>query len=77
MFDDHAAHKRVEFDVQSDVECDIWTDYSRLLQCTVLLLSNSMKYTESGSVSVLIDREIDILEVQIKDTGCGISEDDQ
>lgn len=52
-------------------------DEKRLFQALTNLVSNSLKYTNSGSISVAIDERTDRVELRVKDTGMGISADNQ
>jgi len=62
----------------------MFTDRRRLLQCVLNLLSNALKYTEQGSVTVetRIDKgpgailEAGAAEISVTDTGVGIREED-
>ncbi len=53
------------------------TDTKRLYQILQNLISNSLKYTEAGSVEVTLDITPRAVSIRIKDTGMGISADDQ
>jgi signal transduction histidine kinase len=53
------------------------TDTKRLYQVLQNLISNSLKYTESGSVEVTLDLSPKVVSIRIKDTGMGISAEDQ
>jgi len=56
----------------------IRTDYQRLNQILKNLLSNSIKFTEKGSVSISIDKNTEsTIIISITDTGIGIMEDKQ
>lgn len=50
----------------------------KLLQVVTNLLSNAIRYTEEGSVTVVavFGEEMQILVIEVKDTGCGIAEED-
>ena len=52
------------------------TDRRRLLQCLINLLSNAMKYSESGKITVDIRPTGDDVEIAVSDTGIGIAEAD-
>lgn len=52
------------------------TDRKRLLQSLINYLSNAVKYTEKGSVTISVDVIEDKIKVAVKDTGIGISQDD-
>jgi signal transduction histidine kinase len=53
------------------------TDTKRLYQILQNLISNSLKYTKEGSVEVTLDVAPRAISIRIKDTGMGISADDQ
>lgn len=77
-----AAEKDLElgFSISSNVPKQIVSDPHRLRQILVNLVGNSIKFTESGSISVEVDSVIlenEILEIKfaVRDTGVGIPED--
>ncbi|MFH1073957.1 MAG: ATP-binding protein [Candidatus Firestonebacteria bacterium] len=49
-------------------------DSGRIKQVIINLLSNSIKYTEKGSVEVHLEEKTESVIVSVKDTGCGIPE---
>jgi signal transduction histidine kinase len=53
------------------------TDSKRLHQVIQNLVSNSIKYTEKGSVEIVCEQTPLATTIRIKDTGMGISADDQ
>lgn len=53
------------------------TDPQRLQQAITNLVSNAIKYTDHGDITVSVDRKIGELELRVKDTGMGISANDQ
>jgi anti-sigma regulatory factor (Ser/Thr protein kinase) len=62
------------------IECDnsigyIYSDEDRIKQIIKNLLSNALKFTESGQVSIHASLNEDLLTIEVKDTGIGISED--
>ncbi len=52
-------------------------DRDRLIQVVINLISNAVKFTESGSVTCRADRRGNDLVVSVIDTGLGIAADDQ
>lgn len=62
-------------DVPDDVR--IVSDPKRLHQALTNLISNSIKYTSKGSIALEVDERRDRIELRVKDTGRGISADDQ
>lgn len=51
-------------------------DRSKLRQVLINLIQNAIKYTETGSVEVIINEEIRSVKISVKDTGIGIEEKD-
>lgn len=57
------------------------SDRRRLLQCLMNLLSNSVKFTDKGSIRVRtrilsLDGEGDTVELSVQDSGLGIRQED-
>lgn len=52
-------------------------DSSRIKQILLNLLSNATKFTEEGTIKINVTVKDDYLEVEIEDTGIGISEQDR
>ena len=50
-------------------------DPDRIKQVMVNLLSNAIKYTKEGSVNIILEEKTESVIISIKDTGCGIPED--
>ena len=55
----------------------IKTDKKRLNQVLLNLVSNSLKFTQQGSITIQVAKEDDKLVCSITDTGSGISPKDQ
>ena len=55
----------------------IFADEERLKQALVNLIGNSIKYTEKGNVTISTYVENEKLIIKIKDTGIGMSAEDQ
>jgi signal transduction histidine kinase len=70
-----------ELDIRDDVPEQIITDGGHLYQCLINLVSNAIKFTESGSVILhvgLADHEVGpLLYFEVADTGIGVPENRQ
>lgn len=78
LFRAKAAEKQIEFAAQVDSDApECWpTDPTRLRQVLANLVSNSIKFTDSGRVTVRLLREpgsSDLLRFEVEDTGVGMS----
>lgn len=63
-----------------DIEPDlpqILGDGDRLIQVVINLISNAVKFTQTGSVTCRVGRQGDVLMVSVIDTGTGIATQDQ
>ena len=69
-----ASQKRLRFIYSADQSIQDWisTDPVRLRQVLYNLVGNSIKFTESGEVSLAIHRIEDRIRLEVKDTGKGI-----
>ncbi|WP_099068084.1 PAS domain S-box protein [Nostoc linckia] len=52
-------------------------DRNRLLQVLINLISNAIKFTESGSITCCINQQNDAICISVIDTGVGIAPEDQ
>jgi PAS domain S-box-containing protein len=73
-FSRQAHHKGLEFDAKS---CDavIRSDANLLGEIIQNLVSNAIRYTDKGNVSLACDQSEDKLSVKVTDTGIGIEEE--
>lgn len=55
----------------------VWGDRTRLRQVTLNLISNAIKFTPQGSVSLQVEVRDDVVTLSVRDTGLGISPEDQ
>jgi len=72
-----ALEKRVKVVVQMDDLPPVIGDEARLRQIVMNLAGNAVKFTETGEVRILGKWENDRLTVKVKDTGIGISPENQ
>jgi PAS domain S-box-containing protein len=66
---------RLEVDVNDDLP-PVYSDQDKLKQVLLNLLSNAAKFTHEGTITVTACRRDDMLEIDVSDTGIGISTDD-
>jgi len=76
MLQSQAEAKNIQllFDVPEDMP-RIETDSDKLKQLLINLIGNAIKFTEKGSVTVVLSQQASKLVVKVKDTGIGIAED--
>ncbi len=80
---DHADQKNISLDLKFAEDCPeiVSIDALRLGQCLSNLVSNALKFTEKGSVSLHVSSEgyeaFHRFTVKIKDTGIGIAKETQ
>jgi signal transduction histidine kinase/HAMP domain-containing protein len=55
----------------------IWADLERLRYILMNLISNAIKFTESGEVTLSADFDADRVYIRVRDTGPGIGDDDR
>ena len=66
----------LETDVRGDLPA-VFCDRTRIRQVTINLLSNAGRFTECGGVKVDVSRKENEVQVSVRDTGPGISREDQ
>lgn len=81
MFQPLAAQKKLHFEIQNELEEDLWleTDSTRQRQILFNLITNAIKFTEQGQVLLQARRTHDEqhkpwLELRVQDTGIGMDE---
>lgn len=57
--------------------CTVTADQRRLQQVLINLISNSIKYTTTGTIEVYLEEKPHEVEVRVKDTGMGLSAEDR
>lgn len=84
MISDRAAKKKLELNVNvsKDIPFHLYGDSVRLKQIITNLLTNAIKYTEQGSVTLSVsstkcEAGMIMLHVSVKDTGIGIKPEDK
>ena len=79
LFDVQLNKKNLSFNVyvNDNVPSIINSDAIKLTQIFINLINNSIKYTEYGSISLIVSMENAKVKFQIKDTGIGITQETQ
>ena len=71
-----ADNKQLALEVEATSWPQMYSDRKRLLQCLLNYLSNAVKFTEQGTVTMIV-RELDgDVEIAVRDTGIGIPDED-
>ncbi|WP_299967912.1 ATP-binding protein [uncultured Roseobacter sp.] len=79
IFEEAAREKNLSFTMQISDVLPVWVvfDEKRLRQIIINLLSNAIRYTEHGSVTMRITYRNEVAVIEVQDTGCGILEADR
>ncbi len=79
MFTQQARAQNIQFTIHNPDSLPgyVSTDEKRLRQILLNLLSNAFKYTEQGSVDLIIAYRNQVASFTVKDSGVGIAPDDQ
>lgn len=72
-----AEKKGLTLDVRFPDELEMVTDKRLLFQCLVNYLSNAVKYTEAGGITVTVEERSGRVRVEVADTGIGIAPADK
>ncbi|MDI6725776.1 MAG: ATP-binding protein, partial [Smithellaceae bacterium] len=68
-----AAEKGLRLDLKGDDAIPVKSDRRRVRQILLNLVGNAIKFTEIGTVSILIADEGDGVEITVRDTGIGMT----
>ncbi|ABG33074.1 hybrid sensor histidine kinase/response regulator [Roseobacter denitrificans] len=74
IFKEAAREKNLTFTVDVSKFLPVWIvfDEKRLRQIFINLLSNAIRYTDAGQVSLRITYRNEVAVIEVRDTGCGI-----
>ncbi|MDE6405308.1 MAG: response regulator [Lachnospiraceae bacterium] len=82
---DGAASKRgilLKCEYDMSIPCKYYGDEGRMRQIFINLLNNGLKFTREGYVKLSVggrpgeDADTEVLHIEVRDTGCGIKEED-
>jgi len=77
LFSHRAEEKGLKFDVINRLDssqCYLLSDRSRMFQVLINLISNAIKFTSSGSISVVLEQHVQGVRVCVYDSGQGIDD---
>jgi len=80
IFSHSAKDKNIEFKVEDNIKGIFYNDKDRLGQIIRNLISNALKFTKEGSVTLIVDKNDDPklpIKISVTDTGMGIPQDKQ
>ncbi|CAD8099674.1 unnamed protein product [Paramecium sonneborni] len=78
MFKLQAEQKKIELKKETNITpLYLFTDRNRLKQIFINLIANAMKFTQSGSIIIIFQQKGLLVDVGVKDSGIGISEEGQ
>lgn len=72
-----AEEKKIQLKQTYTTEPVVVADPARLQQVVTNLVSNAIKYTKEGIIELSVEEKADSVELRVKDTGMGISSEDQ
>jgi len=71
-----ANTKGIKLEIKAEYLPEVVTDRKRILQCLLNYLSNAVKYSEHGKVTLTVMVASEMLTLSVTDTGIGIAEED-
>lgn len=79
-FQGEAMNKGLNFttDISANPADQVFVDEDKIHEVLVNLVSNAIKYTEKGTVTIsLTNPNLDTVRIEVKDTGAGVSAEEQ
>ncbi|MEP7205060.1 MAG: ATP-binding protein, partial [Candidatus Saccharibacteria bacterium] len=77
-YDKEATDKGLHLNLDIDGSLGhVYTSRLYLEEILQNFITNSLKYTRTGSVTIIVKRKLDLVEFAVKDTGIGVSKSDQ
>lgn len=77
LFQPLAKQKGIKLELEVEAYQVITTDTDKIKQVVSNLISNSMKFTDKGSITISVHQKNDFVYIFVTDTGIGISTEDQ
>lgn len=62
--------------IQDNLDLEVYGDKEKLKQVIVNLTSNSLKYTNEGTIDLIVTNKVKYITITVKDTGIGIRKED-
>lgn len=70
-----AQEKDITIKTEVDIDLDVYADPDKIEQVMENLVSNAVKYTNSGEINITAEKKENIVTISVQDTGIGISEE--
>lgn len=70
-----AKGKQIEINTSLNLSSKVYADPDKIEQVMENLVSNAVKYTNTGQIDIIADQHEDVVTVKVRDTGIGISEE--
>lgn len=79
IFEDTAREKQLDFAIKTRGALPDWVacDEKRLRQILINLMSNAIRYTDAGSVTLTLHYRNEVAVIEVQDTGTGIAPEDR
>lgn len=72
MHSNSAAKKGLDFRLIDPVDTELCSDEKRLMQVLINVVSNAIKYTQTGCITIVAANTGSVIEIKVSDTGNGI-----
>ena len=72
-----SEEKGLRLSVECDTDIIVMSDKERVMQICDNLLTNAVKFTQTGDISVRLSHSCGILDIVVEDTGSGMTEEEQ
>ena len=70
------SSKQIKYQIEPcDPDIAVWADREKVDQILLNLVTNAIKFTERGEITVTCTASADVAEICVRDTGVGIAED--
>jgi signal transduction histidine kinase len=72
-----AEQKSLKLRIEGPQRLDMYSDCRRVRQVMLNFLSNAVKYSDSGTITLMVEDQGDMVRLAVRDQGIGIPQDEQ